>query len=44
MDAFADDGVLNIFVPHRWQQVLHLRVRERDLASMPTAEEWRLLT
>ncbi len=44
MDAFADDGVLNIFVPHRWQQVLHLRVREHDLASMPTAEEWRLLT
>ena len=41
MDVFTDDGVLNLFVPHRWQRVLHLRVQESDLASMPSAEDLR---
>ena len=39
LDMFVDDGYLNIFVPHRWQRVLHLRVEERDLADMPTAND-----
>lgn len=39
MDMFVDDGYLNLFVPHRWQRVLHLRMRESDLAMAPTAED-----
>jgi len=36
---FVDDGVLNIFCPHRWQQALHLQIRESDLARAGTREE-----
>ena len=36
MDAFVDGGLLNLFVPHRWQRALHLQIRERDLQSLPT--------
>jgi hypothetical protein len=39
IDAVVRDGVINLFVPHRWQQVLHLRVAENELESMPTREE-----
>jgi hypothetical protein len=36
LDMFIDDGVLNIFCPHRWQQALHLQIRETDLLSCAT--------
>ncbi len=39
MDAFVDGGVLHLFMPHRWQQVLHLTLREADLAKLPTRGE-----
>ena len=39
IDMFVDGGCLNIFVPHRWQRVLHLRVEEGDLANMPRAND-----
>ena len=39
MDMFADNGILNLFVPHRWQQVLHIKINEADLQQFPTAEE-----
>ena len=39
MDMFPDNGVLNLFVPHRWQQVLHLKINETDLGAFPTAEQ-----
>lgn len=36
LDAFAADGKLHIFCPHRWQQVLHLELPETALESLPT--------
>jgi hypothetical protein len=42
MDAVVRDGTLHLFVPHRWQQVLHLTVSESALARMPTAGELAL--
>jgi len=39
LDMFLDGDVLNIFVPHRWQRVLHLQLREADLGALPTAED-----
>ena len=29
IDAFVDCGEVHMFVPHRWRQLLHLRVEER---------------
>jgi N-acetylneuraminic acid mutarotase len=39
MDAFVDGGVLHLFMPHRWQQVLHLTLRESELGELPTRAE-----
>ena len=39
IDAFVDEGVANLFVPHRWHQVLHLRIPEPALHELPTAVE-----
>ncbi len=36
LDAFTENGVMHIFMPHRWQQVLHLSIREDALAKLPT--------
>jgi hypothetical protein len=36
LDAFADHGVLHLFMPHRWQQALHLTIAESALATLPT--------
>ena len=36
LDAFADHGVLHLFMPHRWQQALHLTIAEAALAALPT--------
>jgi hypothetical protein len=35
-DLLADDGMLNIFLPHLWRQVLQVRMRESDLTRLPT--------
>jgi hypothetical protein len=39
IDAFTDDGWLNIFIPHRWQRVLYARVRESDLSRFPVKQK-----
>jgi Neuraminidase (sialidase) len=39
LDAFADSGELHLFLPHRWQRCLHLRLRESALKLLPTAGE-----
>jgi len=39
MDAFVDGGVWHLFMPHRWQQVLHLTIRESALATLPTKSD-----
>ena len=36
LDMFEHDGVLQIFLPHRWQQVLHLTLPVAALATLPT--------
>ena len=41
LDVFVDRGVLQIFLPHRWQQVLHLQLAESDLATLPTFAQLR---
>lgn len=41
IDVFPVGDVLHLFVPHRWRQVLHLTLAERDLDRLPTADEWR---
>ena len=38
VDAFVDEDTLNLFVPHRWECALHLRMAEGDLARLPTRE------
>jgi hypothetical protein len=39
LDLVVDEGVLHLFVPHRWKRVLHLTLRESDLAKLPTRAE-----
>jgi hypothetical protein len=39
VDAFVEEGVLHLFMPHRWQQVLHLTLPEAELAKLPTMAE-----
>lgn len=42
VDAFTDQGDLHLFIPHRWQRVLHLQISEKDLGRFPSASElWR---
>ncbi|HCN76816.1 MAG TPA: hypothetical protein DIT13_06430 [Verrucomicrobiales bacterium] len=36
LDAFTEDGVMHLFMPHRWQQVLHLTIKESALKTLPT--------
>jgi len=41
LDMIEDQGVIHLFVPHRWERVLQLTFRESDLGQFPTAEELR---
>ncbi|MDB6006913.1 MAG: hypothetical protein JWR15_3900, partial [Prosthecobacter sp.] len=36
LDAFTESGMMHIFMPHRWQQVLHLTIREDAFGKLPT--------
>ncbi len=36
LDAFSEKGVMHIFMPHRWQQVLHLTIPESAFGKLPT--------
>jgi len=40
LDAFIDDGVINIFCPHRWERVLYLKITEKGLEKFPTRYEF----
>ena len=37
LDMIEDQGVIHLFVPHRWERVLHLTFPESDLGRFPTA-------
>lgn len=39
IDAFVEEGVMHLFMPHRWQQALHLTIKESDFATFPTKAE-----
>jgi hypothetical protein len=39
IDVLAADGSVHIFMPHRWQRALHLKLRAGDLARLPTARD-----
>jgi hypothetical protein len=38
-DLLADDGTLNIFLPHLWRQILQVRMKETDLSKLPTKRD-----
>ena len=40
LDAFIDDGVINLFCPHRWERVLYLKIMEKDLYKFPTRKQF----
>jgi len=39
LDMFTDEGVIHLFLPHRWERILHLRFTEEHLKTLPTKEE-----
>ena len=39
VDMFADNGQAHIFLPHRWERVVHLALTEEHLTSLPTRGE-----
>jgi hypothetical protein len=39
LDALALGGELHLFLPHRWQRALHLRLRADLLEALPTSRE-----
>ncbi|MHC4562985.1 MAG: sialidase family protein [Planctomycetota bacterium] len=39
LDMFTDAGNVHLFVPHRWERVLHLRLPEEHLRMLPRREE-----
>lgn len=39
IDMIEDQGVIHLFVPHRWERVLHLEFRESDLDKFPTTHD-----
>lgn len=41
LDMFVDNGICNLFLPHRWRRALHLQISEPDLRQLPTREELR---
>ena len=44
LDAVIDQGVIHIFCPHLWKHALHLTIPERELSTLPTAQQLRKLT
>jgi len=38
-DMFVDEGVLNIFIPHRWRHILHLQIMEDELFKLPKKQD-----
>jgi hypothetical protein len=38
-DLLANDGMLNIFLPHLWRQVLQVRMPESELSRLPTKHD-----
>ncbi|MBL9203616.1 MAG: exo-alpha-sialidase [Opitutaceae bacterium] len=43
LDLFMDGDELHLFLPHRWQQVLHLTVKESELSGLPSKANLQVL-
>jgi hypothetical protein len=39
VDAFVDDGLMHLFVPHRWERIVQLSLPEASLGDLPTRAE-----
>ncbi|MEW6357188.1 MAG: sialidase family protein [Planctomycetota bacterium] len=39
IDMFVDEGIVHLFVPHRWERVLHLRFSESDIGRFLTRQD-----
>lgn len=39
LDAVLEGGNIHFFFSHRWRQVLHLQMKEAELARLPTADQ-----
>lgn len=39
LDMFADNGTVNLFLPHRWRRAVHMQISEADLRRLPTKAE-----
>lgn len=39
MDCIVDSAVINLFVPHRWQRVLHLTIKESNIPNLLTRKD-----
>ena len=39
VDMFTDAGEVHLFLPHRWERIVHLRFPEQYLATLPTRQE-----
>src|SRR5205814_2244865 len=39
LDMIEDRSVIHLFVPHRWERVLHLTFKESDLPRFPLAKQ-----
>jgi hypothetical protein len=39
LDMFLDGATVNLFVPHLWHQVLHLRIQEEELKKLATSAD-----
>lgn len=39
MDMFMDGDQINLFIPHRWERVLHLQFSENSLSKFPTRKD-----
>lgn len=39
MDMFVDGDTINLLVPHRWNQVLYLTIKEKELLNLPLRSE-----
>ena len=35
-DLIVDGDNLHLFLPHRWERVLHVRLKASDLPNLPT--------
>jgi hypothetical protein len=39
IDCLVDGGDLHLFIPQRWRQVLHVRLKEDDLPRLPVRQD-----